>query len=69
MTELFGRLAPGADVESARAELQAVHSAIVNAHPETYAVRPTSGSTPSRCAIRSRRRARTVLLVLLAASG
>src|SRR6185503_11231659 len=27
MTELFGRLAPGADVESARAELRAVHGA------------------------------------------
>src|SRR6185295_6570785 len=34
MTELFGRLAPGADVESARAELRAVHGAIVKEHPE-----------------------------------
>src|SRR5207253_10491347 len=33
MTELFGRLAPGADLESVRAELRAVHAAIVAAHP------------------------------------
>src|SRR3954470_16101596 len=31
MTELFGRLAPGADVEAARAELKAVHASIVSA--------------------------------------
>src|SRR5688572_3985493 len=36
MTELFGRLAPGADLESARAELRAVHGAIVKEHPEVY---------------------------------
>src|SRR5438067_442705 len=36
MTEVFGRLAPGVDLESARAELQAVHKGMVTAHPETY---------------------------------
>src|SRR6188472_1700951 len=36
MTELFGRLKPGADLEAARAELRTVHSAMVNAHPESY---------------------------------
>src|SRR3954462_3531725 len=36
MTELFGRLAPGADLESARAELRAVHGAIRKEHPESY---------------------------------
>src|SRR5262245_54756714 len=39
MTELFGRLAPGADVESARAELRAVHGAIINEYPESYPAR------------------------------
>src|SRR5262245_24459250 len=39
MTELFGRLAPGADLEAARAELKAVHGAIVREHPETYTTR------------------------------
>src|SRR6202000_442530 len=36
MTEVFGRLAPGATVEAARAELQTVYHGMVNAHPETY---------------------------------
>ena len=36
MTELFGRLAPGADLEAARAELRAVHGAMVKEHPEAY---------------------------------
>ena len=36
MTELFGRLAPGATLEEARAELRAVHGAMVTAHPESY---------------------------------
>src|SRR5205823_7011300 len=34
MTELFGRLSPGVDLEAARAELRAVHGAIVKEHPE-----------------------------------
>ena len=36
MTELFGRLAPGVDLEAARAELRAVHGAMVKEHPESY---------------------------------
>ena len=36
MTELFGRLAPSASLEAARAELRAVHGAIVKEHPEAY---------------------------------
>ena len=36
MTELFGRLAPGASVEEARAELTAVHAAMMREHPEAY---------------------------------
>ena len=37
MTDLFGRLAPGADLDGARAELRAVHAAIVAEHPDAYA--------------------------------
>src|SRR3954462_6872600 len=33
MKELFGRLAPGASLESARAELRTVHAAMVRDHP------------------------------------
>src|SRR5688572_599448 len=39
MTELFGRLAPGATLDSARAELRAVHAAMVKAHPEAYSAK------------------------------
>src|SRR5262245_22830623 len=36
MTELFGRLAPGSTLDAARAELTAVHAAMLLEHPETY---------------------------------
>src|SRR5262245_57745082 len=36
MTEIFGRLAPGATVESARAEIRTAHAAILKEHPESY---------------------------------
>jgi len=36
MTELFGRLAPGVDLEQARAELRVVHAAMIKQHPEAY---------------------------------
>ena len=69
MTELFGRLAPGVDLDTARAELRAVHGAIVTEHPEAY---PAAGDFRID-AMRLRDEivspARTVLLVLLAASG
>src|SRR2546422_702315 len=69
MTELFGRLAPGASLESARAEIQAVHKSIVTSHPETY--KPTADFRINAVRLRDQitSRARTVLLVLLAASG
>jgi len=37
MTEVFGRLAPGATLDQARAELSSVSSAMKNDHPEAYA--------------------------------
>jgi putative ABC transport system permease protein len=69
MTELFGRLKPGTDLEAARAELRTVHAAMVKANPESY---PRKGdfridAVQLRDQISSP--ARTVLLVLLAASG
>src|SRR6185369_13455 len=36
MTQVFGRLAPDATVDSARSELRAVHGAILKEHPEAY---------------------------------
>jgi putative ABC transport system permease protein len=69
MTELFGRLAPGVTVEQARAELLSAYSAMKNQHPEAYAQEANFqiGVKLLRDQITSG--ARTVLLVLLAASG
>ena len=69
MTELFGRLAPGATLDSARAELRTIHATMVKDHPESY---PSNGdfrleAVGLRDQITSS--ARTVLLVLLAASA
>src|SRR5579863_6305462 len=36
MTEVFGRLAPGASLKSARAELGTAYAAMLSAHPEVY---------------------------------
>jgi predicted permease len=69
MTELFGRLAPGSDVESARAELRAVQGAIIKEHPEAYPPKNDFRINAVRLRDQITSRARTVLLVLLAASG
>src|SRR6202142_2199246 len=69
MTELFGRLAPGATLEQARAELRTVYASMMSEHPEAYSKQAESqiGATRLRDQVTSG--ARTVLLVLLAASG
>ena len=68
MTEVFGRLAPSATLETARAELQQVHTGIVHEHAEAY---PSRGAFTIR-AVRLRdeltAKARTVLIVLFIAS-
>ena len=69
MTELFGRLAPGADVESARSELRAVHGAILKEHPEAYPPKNDFRIEATRLRDQITSKARTVLLILLAASG
>jgi putative ABC transport system permease protein len=69
MTELFGRLAPGADLESARAELRAVHGAMIREHPDVYSPKADFRIDAVRLRDQITSRARTVLLVLLAASA
>jgi putative ABC transport system permease protein len=69
MTELFGRLAAGADLDAARAELRVVHGAMVKAHPEAYSEKADFRIEAVRLRDQITSRARTVLLVLLAASG
>jgi putative ABC transport system permease protein len=69
MTQLFGRLAPGVELDAARAELKAVHAAVIKEHPETYS--PASRFSISAVLLRDQitERARAVLWVLLAASA
>ena len=69
MTELFGRLAPGTDLDAARAELRLVHSAILKEHPEAYPRNAEFQIEATRLRDQITAPARTVLLVLLAASG
>jgi predicted permease len=69
MTELFGKLAPGATLDQARTELRTVYATMVKDHAEAY---PENGgfridAKMLRDQITSG--ARTVLLVLLVASG
>jgi putative ABC transport system permease protein len=69
MTELFGRLAPGATLEEARAELRAVHGAMVTAHPESYQTQADYRIDAVNLRDQIIAPARTILLVLLAASA
>ncbi len=69
MTEVFGRLAPGVDLESARTELRAVHGAIIAEHAEAYPAKADFRIDATRLREQIASPARTVLLVLLAASA
>jgi putative ABC transport system permease protein len=69
MTELFGRLAPGSDLEAARAELRAAHGAILTEHHESYPQKADFRIDAVRLRDQIISPARTVLLVLLAASA
>jgi predicted permease len=71
MTELFGRLAPGATLDQARAELRSVYGAMTKAHAESEAYPPKGNYQISAKLLREQitSGARTVLLVLLAASA
>ncbi len=69
MTELFGRLAPGADLDAARAELRSIHGAMVQEHPEAYPEEAEFRIEATRLRDQITSPARTVLLVLLAASA
>src|SRR5215468_4688927 len=69
MTELFGRLAPGATLEQARAELKGAHAAIIKDHPEAYPAKADFRIDAKLMRDQITSKARTVLWVLLAASG
>ena len=69
MTELFARLAPGVTLNQARAELRSVYGAMTKAHPEAYSAKADFQISAKRLRDELTSGARTVLLVLLAASG
>ena len=69
MTDLFGRLAPGATVDAARAELDSLHASMLQEHPDAY-----SPQARIRLQVRTLQEqiaspARTILLVLMAAAA
>src|SRR3954465_2677591 len=69
MTELFGRLAPGTTLDGARAELRTAHSAMVKSHPEAHRKQAAFRIDAKGLRDQIISPARTILLVLLAASG
>jgi putative ABC transport system permease protein len=69
MTEVFGRLAPGAQLEAAKAELQTVYSSMLSAHTDVYRPNDHYQIDVTRMHDQLNSRARTILWVLLAASG
>src|SRR5579859_3617560 len=68
MTELFGRLAPGATLESANAELRTAYASMIRQHPEAYS--PKGDNRINAVLLRDEvtSGAKTILWVLLAAS-
>jgi predicted permease len=69
MTELFGRLAPSATLEQARAELRTDYAAMVRAHPEAYPANAHYQIDAVMLRDQITSGAKTILWVLLAASG
>ena len=69
MTELFGKLAPGVTLDQARTELRTAYAGMQKDHPEAYP--DSDGYRVDAKMLRDQitSGARTVLLVLLAASG
>ncbi|MBV8206605.1 MAG: ABC transporter permease [Acidobacteria bacterium] len=69
MTELFARLAPGATLDQARAELDSAYAAMKKSHPEAYPASARFGIEAKLLRDEITSGARTVLLVLLAAAA
>src|SRR6266852_5724204 len=69
MTELFGRLAPGVTLDQARAELRTAYGAMIKDHADAYSPQAHFQIDAKLLREQITSGARTVLLVLLAASG
>ena len=68
MTELFARLKPGVDLDTARTELRTVYGAMQKQHPEAYAAKADYRISAVKLRDELTSKARTILLVLMAAS-
>ncbi len=68
MTKLFGRLAPGATIEQASAELSTAYGAMIKAYPEAYPAKGDLKISAVKLRDQITSNARTVLLILMAAS-
>jgi putative ABC transport system permease protein len=69
MTQLFGRLAPGATLGQARADLKTVYAAMLKDHPGDYSPKAENNIDARLLRDQITSPAKTVLLVLLAASA
>jgi predicted permease len=69
MTELFARLAPGKNLDEARGELRSVYTTIKRDHPEAYSKQADFQISAKLLRDQLTSGARTVLLILLAASA
>src|SRR5690348_3324785 len=68
MTELFARLAPGATLDQARAELRTVYGAMKAQHPDSYSAKGDFQISAVRLRDELTSGARTILLVLMGMS-
>jgi putative ABC transport system permease protein len=68
MTEVFARLAPGASLDAARAELRTTYAAMLSSHPEVYKSADHYKIDVTRMHDQINSRANTILWVLFAAS-
>ena len=68
MTELFARLAPGVELDQARAELKSAYAVMKHEHPESYSAKADFGIRAVRLRDELTSGARTILLVLMATS-
>jgi predicted permease len=69
MTELFGRLAPGATLEAVRSELRGVQTSMMSEFPAAYDAKADYQISAVRLRDQITSRARTILLLLMLASG
>jgi putative ABC transport system permease protein len=69
MTDLFGRLKPGVSLDAARAELTALHTAMIHEHPEDYSKPASVQLRVATLRDQIAAPARTILLVLLSAAA